>query len=282
MSAAAAATRAAKPSFKYFSAWFCPYAHRATIALEHHSKHLTYEWIESLGWEKRPAHEDKSDTPHEWWYHWKSPELLKHNPSGLIPTLVERGTSRSVFESLVCVEYVDEAVKQSNPTEPVEPLLPEDPYERARCRLMADYVNKKVCSKYYDVLVRTDPEEQYFHFQELLKGLRQFSTELGQNVCYGGSGLSAADVALIPWAYRLYVFEHYRGPKYRVPEEKELEGYHAWHEHVMALPQVARTLPEKGRYLEHIGKYADSSARSKVANAVRSGRAAHEIDDERD
>jgi hypothetical protein len=39
----------------------------------------------------------------------------------------------------------------------------------------------------------------------------------------------------------------------------------------MSLEGVQRTLPDKERYLEHIGKYADGSARSKVANAVRRG-----------
>ena len=46
--------------------------------------------------------------------------------------------------------------------------------------------------------------------------------------------------------------------------------------------QVASTIPDHARYLEHIGKYADSSARSKVANAVRRGVAAHEFDDNKD
>jgi glutathione S-transferase len=41
-------------------------------------------------------------------------------------------------------------------------------------------------------------------------------------------------------------------------------------------------LPDKDRYLEHIGKYADSSAWSKVANALKRGVAAHEIDDDKD
>ena len=36
----------------YFSAWFCPFAHRTTIALEHHA--TPYEWVEALGWEQRP------------------------------------------------------------------------------------------------------------------------------------------------------------------------------------------------------------------------------------
>jgi glutathione S-transferase len=50
----------------------------------------------------------------------------------------------------------------------------------------------------------------------------------------------------------------------------------------MNLESVKKTLPGKERYLEHIKKYADGSARSKVANAVRRGVTAHEIDDEKD
>ena len=38
-----------------------------------------------------------------------------------------------------------------------------------------------------------------------------------------------------------------------------------------------RTLPGKGRYIEHVRKYAEGTARSMVANAVRAGKAAHEM-----
>jgi glutathione S-transferase len=39
------------PKLIYFSAWFCPFAHRATLALEHyaHGGEISYEWKESLG-----------------------------------------------------------------------------------------------------------------------------------------------------------------------------------------------------------------------------------------
>ena len=50
----------------------------------------------------------------------------------------------------------------------------------------------------------------------------------------------------------------------------------------MNLDAVKRTLPDKNEYLEHIYKYADGSARSKVANAVRRGVSAHELDDKLD
>ena len=94
--------------------------------------------------------------------------------------------------------------------------------------------------------------------------------------------LSNVDLALLPWAYRYYVFEHYRGPDYKIPETSALEAYHEWFDHVINLDSVKRTLPDKDRYLEHIMKYADGSARSKVANAVRRGVAAHDFDDEKD
>ena len=53
-------------------------------------------------------------------------------------------------------------------------------------------------------------------------------------------------------------------------------------ERATALPCVARTLPDKKRYLTHVKKYAEGKARSKVGNAVRRGASAHEYDDKLD
>jgi glutathione S-transferase len=136
------------------------------------------------------------------------------------------------------------------------------------------------------VLVRQDDSERRQHFEKLIQGLTQFSQQLKKTsgpLFLPNSQLSNVDLALIPWAWRYYVFEHYRGPDYVIPNDtKELEPYHEWYNHVMNLDCVKRTLPDKERYLEHISKYADGSARSKVANAVRRGVAAHELDDEKD
>ena len=181
-----------KPHLYYMSAWFCPFAHRATLALEHHGDHLTYEWIEALGWEKRKAtgasHDKGSSlaTSHENWYHFKAPELMKHNPLGMVPTLVSEATfleddslgSRKppVRESLVAIEFVDELVRGGD-----APIMPACPYERARVRVAADVVNKQICSKYYHVLVRQDPAEQREGFEALVKGLEAFGGELVAN-----------------------------------------------------------------------------------------------------
>ena len=135
------------------------------------------------------------------------------------------------------------------------------------------------------VLVRKLDEERWEHFEKLLQGLSNFSKELektsGPTFLADGQ-LSNVDLALIPWAFRYYVLEHYRGPKFTIPQTSAFDAYHRWYDHVMNLDSVQRTLPDKDKYLEHIYKYADGSARSKVANAVRRGVSAHELDDEKD
>lgn len=288
-SAAAAATKTALPKFRYLSAWFCPYAHRATIALEHHAGRVDYEWVEALGWEQREDKHNVTKTGKEWWYHWKAEELKRSNPSGLVPTLIPvdklgmADENKSVYESLVTIDFVD-AVSNAPESDRLVPT--EDPYEAARCRVWSEKVNRECCSPYYGVLVRTEDDQRAEHFDKLLGGLRSFSKEVektdGPTFLAGGQ-LSSVDVALMPWAWRFYVLEHYRGPNFAVPyDEPELQAYKEWFDHVFDLDAVKRTLPDKNRYLEHIGKYADSSARSKVANAVRRGVAAHDLDDDKD
>jgi len=271
---------------KYFSAWFCPYAHRATLALSHHAPIVQYEWEEALGWEKRASRvgEAGSDASAprdaEFYYHWKAPKLLEYNASGLVPTLVDEATGRAVTESLVCLEFVDELAASAGAADETR-LIPNDPFEAARCRVWADKVNKYCCSPYYGVLVKADEEGRRESFATLLKGLREFAAAKKGDF-FSGAAPSIVDYALLPWAWRYYVLAHYKGKEFAIPHTEDLAPFHAWLAAMEALPQVASTLPGKERYLEHVAKYAEASARSKVANAVRRGAEAHEIDDEKD
>jgi glutathione S-transferase len=154
------------PKLRYLSAWFCPYAHRATLALEHHAGRVDYEWVEALGWNQQKDEHDVTGTGQEWFYHWKADELKRVNPSALVPTLIPvtdraRATdvdtdvdtdtdvdvvdeSKAVFESLVTIDYVD-AVSGATGK---DRLVSEDPYEAARSRIWTDRVNRDCCSPY--------------------------------------------------------------------------------------------------------------------------------------
>lgn len=63
------------------------------------------------------------------------PEYMKLNPNAVVPTLVHDG--RPVIESSVILYYVDEAF-------PAPPLMPADPRERARVRLINKLVDEYV------------------------------------------------------------------------------------------------------------------------------------------
>lgn len=180
-SASAQVTTSDKPKFRYLSAWFCPFAHRATLALEHHAERVDYEWVEALGWEQREDKSNVTGTGKEWWYHWKADELKRVNPSALVPTLIpvvngESDESKVVYESLVTIDFID----QISGAEGKDRLVPTDPYEAARCRVWADKVNREMCSPYYGVLVRKDENERMENFETLIKGLTAFSKELSK------------------------------------------------------------------------------------------------------
>ena len=233
---------------------------------------------------RRPTGDEDldADDREDFWYHYKSPGLLEANPLGMVPTLVDE-SGRVVTESAVCVQFVDELARVRGGAAP--PLVDADPFVAARSRCAADKVNRTVCSGYYRVLVRTEDEERKEGFAQILDGLSAFfddddATDLNGPFWGGRASPGLPDLVLFPYAYRLYVLEHYRGPDFAVPAD--FERYWRWYDAMVALDAVARTLPDKDRYLAHVAKYAHGKARSKVGNAVRRGAAAHDYDDDVD
>lgn len=64
-----------------------------------------------------------------------SPEYLKINPRGIVPTIVHNG--HTIIESTVICEYINEAL-------PGSPLLPENPADRAQVRIWTKLVDEEI------------------------------------------------------------------------------------------------------------------------------------------
>ena len=83
-----------RPVVTLVSSWFCPFAQRAWIALNHRG--IAYDWVEALDWNADGSYK-------------KAPVLLAHNPQGLVPTIIGRhGSGEVVTESSICVEFADD------------------------------------------------------------------------------------------------------------------------------------------------------------------------------
>ncbi|CEO96140.1 hypothetical protein PBRA_004830 [Plasmodiophora brassicae] len=240
-------------SVTLLTAWFCPFAQRARIALE--EKGIGYEAVESL--------EVVGDG------YKKNPDLLQYNPSGLVPVLIHRyDPDQPPFvcpESMVIVDYVDEAWPGNRTS-----FMPLDPRERARCRLASLNIAKKIVPTFYKMLVRQDPAVQETAKDELLEGLLTFSKGLPEDgPFFLGERFSGVDILLAPWALRMFLLKHFRG--FEVPADGPFAKYLRWFNAIRHRPSVKATIADDDKLIAMYQRYAAGSAETKVADAVRRG-----------
>ncbi len=136
----------------------------------------------------------------------EAPEWAKLNPFRLSPVL-ELDDRRTIYESTVVNEFLEEAY-------PDPPMLPKDPYERARIRMLEDSTDQYVMPS-VRALVTTqfDSQPPFLVRKEvgrvdsaavdvaLLKvhtHLARLESELTGRTWFGGSIFSLADAALVP------------------------------------------------------------------------------------
>merc|ERR1712007_11298 len=194
--------------------------------------------------------------------------LLAANPKGLVPTLALEG-KQPIYESLICVEYASDLSTNGMS------LLPKCPTQRAYARIQADWVNKNICSPFYRILVRTDPEERREGFETMQKNLEIVAKEI-KGPFFFGESMSVVDIDLFPWMYRVIdakIVEKYRSWSFQMPSNLE-----TWYSTMLAQPSVISTLADPGRLSDTYKRYADATAESAVGDALRKGKDAHDID----
>ncbi|KAE8705650.1 Glutathione S-transferase U7 [Hibiscus syriacus] len=152
---------------KLFGMWASPYSRRVELALK--LKGIPYEYIE----------EDLSN---------KSSLLLKYNPvHQKIPVLVHNG--KSIPESLVILEYIDETWR-NNPV-----LLPRDPYKRSIARFWAKFIDEKILITTRKVSFTTGKEQDQA-MEELSEQLKLLENELKGKPYFAGEAIGYLDIVV--------------------------------------------------------------------------------------
>jgi maleylacetoacetate isomerase len=140
----------------------------------------------------------------------QAPGYRQLNPAGLTPTLVDDG--KALTQSLAIIEYLDE-------TRPRPPLLPADPWARARVRALAQTIaceihplnNLRVLKYLKTPLGQPQPaiDQWYRHWCEL--GLGALEAGLvghsGTGTFCHGEAPGLADICLVPQILNARRFE---------------------------------------------------------------------------
>lgn len=255
-----AEAHSAEHALKLYGGWFCPFVQRAWITLEEKGVR-DYQYVEI--------------NPYR-----KDPEFLALNPRGLVPTLAvpvgeSKQAQKPLYESLVLCAYLDEAYDG----EGVQRLLPEDVYERARARLWIDHVATRIIPSFYKLLQHT-PEKPFSLDDaraQLHEHLRTFIAEMadGDGPWFYGETFSSVDIALAPWAKRLWLIDHYKEGGTGIPASGEDETWGRWRrwmEAVSGRKSVQDTLSSDERYIIAYKRYAEDKTWSEVGQATRDGR----------
>ncbi|XP_062203835.1 uncharacterized protein LOC133906065 [Phragmites australis] len=206
--------------------WYSPYVIRVKVALA--MKGLIYEYIEQDLF-------NKSDL------------LLRSSPvQKKVPVLIHGG--RAVCESLVVVQYVDEAWAGTEP-----PLLPADAHDRATARFWAAYIDDKFFLAWRGLFWSTTEEKKPEAFKNVVpvvETLEQAFRECSKGKAFfGGDAVGLVDVALGSFLVWIKVVDEVGSTN--LLDEDKFPGLAAWAERFLAVDAVKEAMPDAGKLLEH-------------------------------
>ena len=267
---------------KFYSAWFCPYAQRAWLTLNHHG--ISFEYIESL-----IVNANQEEGQHGYTKH---PELLKLNSKGLVPTL-EVGEATTLIdslpedtksmltskdgrcvltESLDCMVFLNQVGKTLNGETWADLGSDLD---------SANLFNQGICSTFYKILMKPTLEEQKEAYATFASNIGTYLQNVQENGFYDSKNTPTfVDFATIPWLLRIPLLEHYR-PMFQLNhylEDGQVQKLEEYIQRMRSLDAVQKTLWKEDKDLIQVYKrYADGTATSQVGKAVSGGKNAHDV-----
>ena len=240
----------AKVPLEFYSAWYCPFAQRAWMALLH--KGLDFEYIEV-----DPYREST------WW-------LSISRNRAKVPVIVSpagnTNVRTTVIDSSRILEYLEDLVPDPNP------LYPGDANARAELRFWVDHIDERIIPYLYRFLEAHEPGEYRDDSRKaLLEGLGELADAMSPDGPYfSGAALTAVDILLVPFAYRIdALLGHYRD--FALPTSgKTWPRYQRWYENMRNTPLFQRTLTDPDHYrqrlIEHYLPYSQGKGQQDITD----------------
>lgn len=248
-----------KPVF--WSAFYCPYAQRAWIALE--MKQIAYEWKETILYEDLPS--SKKSLSLEEKRIANGDDFIDCSPRGLIPAL-RHGDAR-VWDSLALIEYIEEAFPC--PDYPLA-LMPTDFQQRAHIRAGMALFSEVVIRRFYAFLMAEGPEARNAAALAYAKGFDECAPFFEGSPFFSPFGFSLFECSSLPWYQRtLSVLKHYRGFELNSNNCKSFKQWETWYSACLDMPGFAKTIVDETRLIDNYKGYADGTATSNAAQLTK-------------
>ncbi|KGN56661.2 hypothetical protein Csa_010075 [Cucumis sativus] len=168
----------------------------------------------------------------------KSPLLLEYNPiHKKVPVLVHGG--KPIAESLVILEYIEETWKQN-------PLLPQDPYQRAVARFWAKFGDDKVLESIKKVFMNQGKVREE-GVEEAMENLKHLEEELKGKRFFGGEAIGFVDIAVGWLANIVSVMEEVVGLELITEERFPLLS--KWTKEFAAAPIINENWPPRDKLI---------------------------------
>lgn len=241
-----------KEEMELLSAWFCPYAQRAWMAMEIKCPGQ-FKVTEALKITSSDGVYAKDSLD-------RIPLLKESNPLGLVPVIIDRrsGKPTSICDSLICVEYIDEVYGDKNDT---NKLLPGGPAQRAEARMWSNRLNDDIATTFYGLLLKQNKADQEKAANKMLSAVKDFCQSCKGPFFYGDE-ISIVDITIAPWlvgARMEAVLKHYRN--FEVPSTEEYSKYFQWRDSVSKHPAFVATASTDFEAVTTVyRRYADGTA----------------------